>query len=221
MLLAPPRSLNPSFSSAAPNNAAAIAVALIKISAMTVVATNLRPVTAKYISVAGQTPAKAASASCISVWYLYNADHRLYWMRVVHRKKPIVSSALAKAVVNMAFSHGHAVLLKFDARSGIRIIRPLSPSHPALIRMPRRRFGVPQYRVGYCATRFGFPSSVVTQMRKFRYSNCPIVTANVVELMADYVITASGNSNLLRLSVLCLGSRGGTTSIGHFACVVV
>ena len=38
-------------------------------------------------------------------------------------------------------------------------------------------------------------------MRKFRYSNFPIVTANVVELMADYVITASGNSNLLRLSV--------------------
>ena len=57
--------------------------------------------------------------------------------------------------------------------------------------------------------------------RKFRYSNFLIVTANVVELMADYVITASGISNLLRPSVLCLGSRGGTTSIGHFACVVV
>ena len=73
--ISPTKVSNPSFSSAAPNNTAAIAVALIKISAMTVVATNLRPVTAKYISVAGQTPAKAASASCISVWYLYNADH--------------------------------------------------------------------------------------------------------------------------------------------------
>ena len=34
--------------------------------------------------------------------------------------------------------------------------------------------------------------------RKFRYSNFPIVTANIVELMADYVITASGISNVLR-----------------------
>ena len=58
-------------------------------------------------------------------------------------------------------------------------------------------------------------------MRKFRYSNFSIVTANVVELMADYVIMASGNSNLLRPSVLCLGNRGATTSLGHFVCVVV
>ena len=47
--------------------------------------------------------------------------------------------------------------------------------------------------------------------RKFRYSNFLIVAANVVKLMADYVITASGNSNLLRPSVLCLGNRGATT----------
>ena len=49
------------------------------------------------------------------------------------------------------------------------------------------------------------------RMRKFRYSNFLIVAANVVKLMADYVITASGNSNLLRPSVLCLGNRGATT----------
>ena len=66
------------------------------------------------------------------------------------------------------------------------------------------------------------PRTGLTHSRKkFRYSNFPIVTANIAELMADYVITASSISNLLRLSVLCLGNRGATTSLGHFVCVVV
>ena len=67
--------------------------------------------------------------------------------RTVHRRKPIVSSTLAMAVVNMAFSHGNAVLKKFDARSGIRIIHPLSLGHPASIRIAQHGFSVPPYRV--------------------------------------------------------------------------
>ncbi len=46
-------------------------------------------------------------------------------MRVVHGRKPAVSSAVDKVIVNIAFSHDPAASMKFDARSSIRIIPPL------------------------------------------------------------------------------------------------